>query len=313
MIKTINVLKALMLPAVMYLILLLVNFESFASFSSFLTIFQQCIIPTIIGYAICFSFLCGIMDFSVGSRMIISGLIGGALSLQFGFWGLILGGIAACLLTGCIMGLFEKVLKVPSLVITIAMALIFEVIGHRLVGSMTFIRIDTSISFLANPPFNYIVLIVMAGLFYILLNRTKFSYHARAVGKDAPLAEKMGIDIKKTKVIAYIIGSLFLAIAAILQISLSSVMAPEINLGSAAILFRPLMGVMVGLALERLCNLFIGILIGQFSLNIIFVVLVAGGLPSTMQNVTLGLFLLVVLIFSQYKDKAVAFLKKVKA
>ncbi len=310
--KSVDILKALILPAAVYLVFLLINFESFASFKTLSTIFQQSIISTIIGYGICFSFLCGIMDFSVGSRMVVSGLVGGILSMQLGFWGLILGTIAACLLSGCIMGIFEKFVKVPSLVITIAIALIFEVIGQELTGSMIYVRIDEGSSFLANSPYNIFVLIISAALFYILLNRTKFSYHARAVGSDEAIAQRMGVNVKRTKIAGHIIGSLFLAIATILQISLSSVMSPEINLASASLLFKPLMGVMVGMALERLCNLLVGILIGQFSLNIIFVGLVASGLPSTMQNVTLGLFLLLVLIFSQYKDKLTAIFKKDK-
>ena len=302
-----------MLPAAVYMIFLIVRFDSFASLNTLSTIFRQSIISTIIGYGVCFSFLCGIMDFSIGARMVVSGLIGGILCMQFGFWGLVIGTIAVCLLSGCIMGVFERFIQVPSLVVTIAMALIFEVIGQKIVGSMIYVRIDESASFLADSPYNVLVLIVSAGLFYLWLNKTTFSYHARAVGSDEALAERMGVDVKRTKILGYIIGSLFLAIATILQISLSSVMSPEINLASASLLFKPLMGVMVGLALERVCNLMIGILIGQFSLNVIFVGLVASGLPSTLQNVTLGLFLLVVLIFSQYKDQIVALFRGKKA
>ena len=311
--KIVHIAKAAMLPAVVYLIFLIVRFDSFASLNTLSTIFRQSIISTIIGYGVCFSFLCGIMDFSIGARMVVSGLIGGILCMQFGFWGLVIGTIAVCLLSGCIMGVFERFIQVPSLVVTIAMALIFEVIGQKIVGSMIYVRIDESASFLADSPYNVLVLIVSAVLFYLWLNKTTFSYHARAVGSDEALAERMGVDVKRTKILGYIIGSLFLAIATILQISLSSVMSPEINLASASLLFKPLMGVMVGLALERVCNLMIGILIGQFSLNVIFVGLVASGLPSTLQNVTLGLFLLVVLIFSQYKDQIVALFRGKKA
>ena len=54
--------------------------------------------------------------------------------------------------------------------------------------------------------------------------------------------------------------------------------------------------ILLALVLQRICNLTIGIFIAQFTLNIIFIGLIAVGLPDTFQNVVLGLFLLIVMI-----------------
>jgi ribose transport system permease protein len=68
------------------------------------------------------------------------------------------------------------------------------------------------------------------------------------------------------------------------------------------LLFKPLMGVLVGLALQPVCNLAVGIFIGGFTVNTIFVGLIASGLPDTFQDVALGIFLLIVMLFSENKD-----------
>ena len=61
-------------------------------------------------------------------------------------------------------------------------------------------------------------------------------------------------------------------------------------------MFKPLISVLLALVLQRICDLTIGIFITQFTLNIIFIGLIAVGLPDTFQNVVLGFFLLVVMI-----------------
>ena len=61
-------------------------------------------------------------------------------------------------------------------------------------------------------------------------------------------------------------------------------------------MFKPLISILLALVLQRICNLTIGIFIAQFTLNIIFIGLIAAGLPDTFQNVVLGLFLLIVMI-----------------
>ena len=57
-----------------------------------------------------------------------------------------------------------------------------------------------------------------------------------------------------------------------------------------------MISILLALVLQRICNLTIGIFIAQFTLNIIFIGLIAAGLPDTFQNVVLGLFLLIVMI-----------------
>lgn len=291
-------LKALLLPVVVYCIFLLICYDRFSNLNCIYTIFLQSIIPTITAYAVAFGYMCGIFDFTVGSRLIISGLVGGILSTKFGMSGLILGCLATSYLIAAVTGLLNWVCQIPSLVLTMALTMIYEIVGKNIAGKFSFVSIDNKYAILGASPYIIYVLIVSALLFYFLFNNTKYSYHMRAVGSNETVAKNAGIPTQLVKHRSFTIGSVFIAIAAILTISQSGSMGAQTSLGSATLLFKPLMGVLIAIVLQPVCNMAFGILISQLTLNTIFIGLIAAGFPDTFQNVALGFFLLVVMIIS---------------
>ena len=60
---------------------------------------------------------------------------------------------------------------------------------------------------------------------------------------------------------------------------------------------------MLALVLQRICDLTVGIFVAQFSLNIIFIGLIALTMPDTAQNVFLGVFLLLVMIIFNNSER----------
>ena len=290
--------KALMLPLAVYAFFLVLNFERFSNLNGLYTIFLQSIIPAITAYAVSFGYICGIFDFTVGSRLIVSGLIGGILSAQYGMAGLILGCLLTSLVFSIVTGLLYSLLKIPSLVLTMGLTMVFEIIGKNISGKFSFVSIDYDYAFLGAAPYIIFVLLISAVLFYFIFNYTKFSYHMRAVGSNEVTAKNAGVKTEWIKFLSYVIGSIFIGISALLTISQSGSMGAQVNLGSATLLFKPLMGVMIAIVLQPLCNMTFGIFISQFMINTIFIGLIAMGLPDTFQNVVLGVFLLIVMIFS---------------
>ena len=71
-------------------------------------------------------------------------------------------------------------------------------------------------------------------------------------------------------------------------------------------------GLVIGLTLNSVCKLPFGIFIGTVSLNIIFTGIIALGLPDNLQNVSLGLFLLIVVSISSKQDDIREYFKKKK-
>ena len=292
----INTLKVIMLPVIVYLIFLVICFERFSNWNCIYTIFIQTIIPTITAYAIAYGNICGVFDFTIGSRLVISGVIGGLLAAQYGFAGMILGAIISAIVVGIITGVLNWWLKIPSLVLTMGLAMVFEIIGSKLAGHYGFVQIDNKYAIFGSSPNIVIIFLLSAVLFYFVFNHTVFSFHMRAVGSNEAVAKNSGIKTDLVKCKSFVYGSVFIGIAAILTLSQSGSVGAQTSLGSVTIMFKPLISVLLALVLQRICDLPIGIFIAQFTLNIIFIGLIAVGLPDTFQNVVLGFFLLVVMI-----------------
>ena len=295
--------KALLLPVIVYCIFLVICFDRFSNLNCVYTIFLQSIIPTITAYAYAFIFMSGLFDFTIGARIIISGLVGGILASQFGMPGLIIGALLTSLAVAAITGLLNWFCKIPSLILTMALTMIFEIVGKNISGKFSFVSIDYQYAILGAAPYIIIVLLLSAILFYFIFNFTKFSYHMRAVGSNEAVAQNAGIKVQRVKVMCFVVGSIFAAIAAVLTISQSGSMGAQTNLGSATLLFKPLMGIIIAVALQSFCNMTWGIFISQFTLNTIFIGLIATGFPDTFQNIVLGFFLLVVMIASSKFEK----------
>lgn len=292
----INTLKVIMLPVIVYLIFLVICFERFSNWNCIYTIFIQTIIPTITAYAIAYGNICGVFDFTIGSRLVISGVIGGLLAAQYGFAGMILGAIISAIVVGIITGVLNWWLKIPSLVLTMGLAMVFEIVGSKLAGHYGFVQIDNKYAIFGSSPNIVIIFLLSAVLFYFIFNHTVFSFHMRAVGSNEAVAKNSGIKTDLVKCKSFVYGSVFIGIAAILTLSQSGSVGAQTSLGSVTIMFKPLISVLLALVLQRICDLTVGIFIAQFTLNIIFIGLIAVGLPDTFQNVVLGFFLLVVII-----------------
>lgn len=275
---------------------ILICFERFSNWNCIYTIFIQTIIPTITAYAIAYGNICGVFDFTIGSRLVISGVIGGLLAAQYGFAGMILGAIISAIVVGIITGVLNWWLKIPSLVLTMGLAMVFEIVGSKLAGHYGFVQIDNKYAIFGSSPNIVIIFLLSAVLFYFIFNHTVFSFHMRAVGSNEAVAKNSGIKTDLVKCKSFVYGSVFIGIAAILTLSQSGSVGAQTSLGSVTIMFKPLISVLLALVLQRICDLTVGIFIAQFTLNIIFIGLIAVGLPDTFQNVVLGFFLLVVMI-----------------
>lgn len=308
----INALKTISLPVVVYLVFLIICFERFSNWNCVYTIFLQTIIPTITAYSVAYGNICGVFDFTIGSRLIISGVVGGLLAAQYGMVGMILGAMVSAILVSILTGLLNWFLKIPSLVLTMGLTMIFEIVGTKLAGHYGFVQIDTEYAVLGASPYIVIVFLISAVTFYFIFNHTVFSFHMRAVGSNENVAKNSGIKADLVKCKSFVYGGIFIGIAAVLTLSQSGSVGAQTSLGSVTIVFKPLISILLALVLQRICNLTIGIFIAQFSLNIIFIGLIAVGLPDTFQNVVLGFFLLLVMILFQNSDRLAEWKEKME-
>lgn len=295
--------KVLILPVAVYGFFLIVCFNRFSNWNCIYTIFLQSLIPTITAYAVAYGTIGGVFDFSIGARVVISAICGGLLSMQFGMAGLIIGCFCSAALLAGFTGIFNNLLRIPSLVLTLGLTMLYEIIGAKLAGNYGYVRLDSAYTTPGSAPLIIVLFLLSAAVFYFIYNNTKFSYHLRAVGSNEAVAKSTGIKVGTVKLKTFLYGSVFIGMTSFLTICQSGSVGAQTNLGSVAVVFKPLISIMLAMVLQQLCDLTVGIFISQFTLNIIFIGLIALGMPDTSQNVVLGVFLLLVMIIFNNIDK----------
>lgn len=278
-------------------------------------VLSQTIIPTVMGYGLAFAMTAGIFDLSAGARVILSASVGAVLAATYGLGipGMILGSIAVGVIAAVVMAISHNLLRIPSLILSLGFVMLIEVIAAKLLGHSSFINIPTTISYIGKEPYKYWICFALAIAFYFLYYRTKFSSHVKVIGENELLARNMGISASRTNFLAYLIGGAFLGVAGILQICYAGSIASSVDMSSLSLVFQPMMGVMIGMELLAIFhNLAVTIVVGELCISIIYNAIIGMGVSNTMQNVVLGVFMIIVMSISANKQEIVIQKRRLK-
>ena len=289
-----------LLPVILFFIFMVIT-PSFG-FHSLPILISQCLIPTVMGLGMAVLMQTGLSDFTIGGRLVFAAICGGFLSQYLGFAGFILGCLIGALLVSAVVGLLYRILRIPSMIVSMGFILLCEVVNYEFSGSFgesaLLIVPDRYIAPFGYP-FSILWVVAACVVFYVMMYHTKIGFHINTVGSDEVLALSIGVVPKKVKMRAYLLSAFFIALAAFLQAGATGLVSVQLNMLTMNVVFKPMMGVMIGMTLTALWdNLPLMILIGEMCISLIFNGLIAMGLPDSFQNIVLGVFLLVVLGFS---------------
>lgn len=293
-----NVCKALILPVLVFAVFAILTGGRSASGRMLMTTLRQSVVPSLICYGIVLNVTIGMVNFSGGASVLLSGIIGGNLALLTGTGipGMIIFCILIGLLTGSLTGLLYIKMRVPAMVLTIGMMLVYEAFP-RLIFSGGLITPAKNL-IMAQSPYCFIVLGIMLLVFYVLYNKTEFGHNLRAIGANQSISNSVGINLDRTKFISFIVGGLFIGVAAFMYISSNNQVLNVGALGSMLIMMDGFMGMFLSLFISRYINLAFAVPISVFTMKMISNGFVSLSLPATMRDVTNGLVLLVVLAIS---------------
>ena len=266
------------------------NFGSPANLYSYL---QSSIIYSVGGCGLYFIVVMGLFDFAVGANIVLSSIVGVILSKQFGYIGFILGCLGCGTLIGFMIGTLYNKLNVPSMIITVGLMLIMESLSVFVAGGVKQ-TLDENMRFFSGAPGNLILAGLAFALMYFILNYTKIGTYCNAIGSNEFTAKNMGIDVKKYKLIGFMLLHFFVGIMAILSVSYGTTMTALTGMSTMSRNFQPLMGTFFGVAFRKYGKPITAIVVGEFIIAIIFNGFVALGAPTTIQNVVTGGALLVI-------------------
>lgn len=299
--------------AILFIIL---NFSlggKFLSKENIVSTITHSIYITFVGWGMSFIFTSGLVDLSIGATIVLSANVGAvcAMELGMGYFGLIVPTILCAIVCELISVNCTVSLKIPSWISGLGMALIYEAIlaiygTARSItkGSNTVALTDYRL--FGTMPAIFIVWVVGFIVAYFLFNRTTIGINICALGNNDNVAQIMGINKKKTMLFGAVIGSIFIGVSAIIQLSYSVNIYPRSGLSSLSGIFKPLAAVLLAQSFGKIINIPFGVMLGAVIISGIFNVLTLFGVPSgTGQEIFLGVIVILCGIISHWKSREV--------
>jgi len=166
--------------------------------------------------------IAGGIDLSLGSMMALTSVVAASLMMgrpeEAGFV-VVVGVLLLGLVLGAVNGGLVVLTRVPDIVVTLAMAFVWA--GCALLvlrtpggGAAKWLR-DLVLGSVGNEwiPKAAVVLIVIVAVIWLPIRRSRLGLSLYAIGSNPLAAFRSGVSVGKTKVIAYMLGGLFAALA----------------------------------------------------------------------------------------------------
>lgn len=280
-----------------YLIFKIIRPNNFGSLSNLFSYLQQALMPAVAGCGLYFIVIMGLFDFSIGANIVLSALIGVIVGNKIGYVGFVISIVAVASLLGLINGIVYVKCRIPSIIVTIGLMIIYECLGALLASGSVF-TLSKDLGAFGHAPMNIIFSLIAFAIAYYFLKCTKIGIYTHAIGSNEKSAENMGINVKKYKVIAFVLAGFFAGLMSILTVSYGNAMSPSTNMASMSRSFTPLMGCFFALAFKNSINPIISIIAGEFIITMIMSGLIVVGVPSTLQNLVIGVTLIIIILLT---------------
>ena len=212
--------------------------KNFLNYSNFLTVLQQMVLNGILAVGMMFTIITGGIDLSVGCTYAITGIVVASCTVNYGMnpFLAILVGILIGAVLGAFNGFLINQLKLQPFIATLGTMSLYRGIAYVVTGGVPVTNVPTSYRDIFNGIVfggvrSYIiVMVVVFVIAHILLSKMRSGDYLYAVGGNEEAAKLSGVNVIKTKYIAYIFCGICAAIAG--MIMLASLGSAEATAGS---------------------------------------------------------------------------------
>lgn len=175
--------------------------------------------PLVLGMI--FVLMVGDIDVSVASSMILSSMVTG-LMMNTGISPIIcvLAGLLAGALCGAFNGFLIAYIKMPAVIVTISTSMLFRGIVKIILDVnvlKNFPKFYTALAWtnIFYIPFAMIAFLLISAIFMFLLHKSGFGRKLYIIGNNSVVAEYSGINVKKIKMIVFILMGFMAGVASI--------------------------------------------------------------------------------------------------
>ena len=218
--KSLGRIKSVIAIVVILIVMLFVNRQLFSTYN-ILNILKTVSIEAIIAFGMTIVIISGGVDLSVGATMSLSGIVAIKMMQTFPVWISIVCALLVGILIGFINGFLAVQQRAEAFVITLGMGVLLTGVclqltnAHPIVGNVpAFMEFGSARIF--GIPVQILFMVLMLIFVHLLLKRTQFGRNCYAIGGNYEVAKYSGINVIRTKWIAFVLCSFLSALAGVL-------------------------------------------------------------------------------------------------
>lgn len=254
----------------------------------------------LIALAMALLIIAGEIDLSVAAIMALaSTLMGLALQYGVGTPGLVAIGVLTGVACGAFNGFLVTRLNLPSIVVTIGTMSLFRGISYIILGDQAYKGYPKDFAYFGQGnafwivPFEFVLFLVAAVVFYVVLHRTNFGRRVYAIGNNATAARFSGVRVERIKFILFCLTGLMSGIASVLLTSRLGSTRPYIAQGWELDVVT--MVVLGGVSILGGAGSIIGVVLAAFIMGLVTFGLGLLNVPGIVQTIFTGSLLIVVI------------------
>ncbi|NEH28269.1 ABC transporter permease [Rhizobium ruizarguesonis] len=251
-----------------------------------------------IAFAMALLVISGEIDLSVAAIIALaSTAMGAAAQVGIGTPGLVAIGIGTGLACGIFNGVLVSVLKLPSIVVTIGTMSLFRGISYIVLGDQAYGKYPADFAYFGQGyvvwvfSFEFVLFIVLAILFAVLLHATNFGRQVYAIGNNDFAARFSGIPVERVKFILFLLTGVMSGIAAVCLTSRLGSTRPSIAQGWELEVVT--MVVLGGISILGGSGTIVGVVIAAFVMGLVTFGLGLLNVPGIIMSIFIGLLLII--------------------
>ena len=252
----------------------------------------------IIAFAMALLIIAGEIDLSVAAIIALaSTAMGAAVQMGVGTSGLVAIGIGTGLFCGAFNGFLVARLKLPSIVVTIGTMSLFRGISYMVLGDQAYGKYPADFAYFGQGyvfwviSFEFVLFVIMAVLFAILLHATNFGRQVYVIGTNPFAARFSGIPVERVKFILFLLTGLMSGIAAVCLTSRLGSTRPSIAQGWELEVVT--MVVLGGVSILGGSGTIAGVVIAAFVMGLVTFGLGLLNVPGIVMSIFVGLLLII--------------------
>jgi len=315
-----KIVGTLAIPVITFAVVMLISISKgialFETSLSWQTFFRAIANVSLVTFALSINLNSGRFDFSIGSVALLSSVISSIITVKLGLGPvpMLLLSLVFGLLLGLVSGAIYVFVKLPPIIVSLAVALLFEGIAFVITGGhgVSFVT-NTRLLAFSNSR-NYILIIVLALAFMVVIfDHTRFGYDYKALQSGQKVAVDTGIKEIPNALGCYAIAGALMGVQGFISATNNGTIQMALNFGSISPMFMGFLPMFIGGFVARFSNDKLGYMLGAVSSALISLLYVRLNVSSSTQQIISACLLVGFLIYlnNQGRLKALFVRRKV--